>query len=530
MSVSERGPGRPAGKTRETLERISLAAAMHREGVSVATIAKVLACEERYVRTLLSEAEAEQAAGEQVAVEQPIAKGDTQLAPPRKLSHRVANCRAWEYADRHPALGLGLVANGFWVRIIVAIHESGDGFRLHIGEPGSRFPTRDDLAALLTGHLHGVDVDIPGWLRDLFRYGRLIDVDGADIAIPFGLGLVPGENARGEMVSRPAAKRPAAADRAQGVMLHMIPGGRDHGTEPPRSTEQKSELLFRDSGSKIPIVDPIVVPNSGSENPIVDPIVVPNLAGAHAATATANAKDSKSLSSSGSKQDCAGDGTTIGVSVPPEGGVSVPPEGSDGTEINLQRSFLAELTAELVALGKIERAANVDDLGFVQAWRDAGDTPDEMREVISIKRRQINGKAIASLGYFDGAMADARDARSRATTTAAQPPGKSKAAPAPAAVLSPSDQALRDQLAGIKHGFPPSLEDFRAGSLFTDWAARWLAVALVWVESGRDSDLKPPDFTLARFGKATFEADLDAVEGVVEEYLTGPDPPPEAAG
>ena len=98
---------------------------------------------------------------------------------------------------------------------------------------------------------------------------------------------------------------------------------------------------------------------------------------------------------------------------------------------------MAELTAELAALAKLGRPANADDLGWVQGWVEAGDTPDEIRQAIAIKRGQINGKAIVSLAYFDGAMTDAREARAKVAAMAARPPDKPPDVAKPAEVEEP---------------------------------------------------------------------------------------------
>jgi hypothetical protein len=484
---------------------------MHRKGVPIPTIAEVEECEERYIRTLLSEAEAEQGAPKQPNT-------DGRPAPARKLSRRTAIYRTWEYAETHPAMTLGVADNDFWIRVVTAIHGDGDGIRLGIGEPGCRFQTRADLALLVrAGQFCAGDcIDVESWLQKLVLRGRLVDLDGVDIAIPVGLGLTPGENARGQLVARRAPKHPAAAASAQTVMLHMIPGGRSGGTEPPPPTEQKSELLFRKSGTETPIV----VPKSGTETPIVVPNSVPDVAPAHAATAAANAKDSITLAAASATEGRAGDGTTIAA-----GGTENPPENpSGGTEMNLQRSPLAELTAELVALAGITRAADAEELGQVEAWLDAKFSAETMRGVIQIKRKQAGYKPPTKLTWFNGAMMDTRKANGRHPPVSVSPPAPVGAA-AVTAPLSEADKALRDRLAAFKHEFPPSVADFGSDAKHAAFAVRWLDVADGWVKFGRHRDLKPPDFSGVRLQRAQFEMDLIAAEEALLEVLTDPDPP-----
>ena len=118
MSATNPGPGRPPGKDPETLKRVRRMQAMERKGWTIAEIAECEDVKERYVRMLLDEAAAEPDAG---ANAKPA-------APPRKLSRRTAHYRAWEYADSRPVFDLGLGVNSFWARIVVTIHEDGEGF------------------------------------------------------------------------------------------------------------------------------------------------------------------------------------------------------------------------------------------------------------------------------------------------------------------------------------------------------------------------------------------------------------------
>jgi hypothetical protein len=194
---------------------------------------------------------------------------------------------------------------------------------------------------------------------------------------------------------------------------------------------------------------------------------------------------------------------------------------SESGNIIPQRSPLADLTAELVVLAGLGRAANADDLGAVQAWAKAGDTPDEMGDGIKIKRGQINGKAIRSLAYFDGFMEDARKKRNGEAVVASAPAATdtpAAALPASATPLSPEDQAIRDRLRAVKHAYPPPLAAFKYPEKAAQ-ARRWLDVGEAWVQAGRRADLKPPDFTLASLAPSQFEEDLLAIELALTEPM-----------
>ncbi|MGD0107294.1 MAG: hypothetical protein ABSC06_25130, partial [Rhodopila sp.] len=347
----------------------------------------------------------------------------------------------------------------------------------------------------------------PEDLEHFLRRGLLTRLPDGGIDLPSKIGLKPKE--------RPRVMLPGSGEQPLAQRFESAGDGENGDSEtPPISLSErtvKTPQFHYPEDSEIP-------PISLSGGDVARP-----------AAAAANAKESQTLSSSSSTGSRAsgGDSEIRQFHCPPDseiGGV---------TDINSQRSGLIEtenlpgiglanLTAELVALARLGRAANADDLGAVQAWSDAGDTPGQMRQAIEIKRRQIGDKAVSGLAYFNGCMKDARVRRRLPEATVALSSGgvgtQDKPAPAP---LSPADQALIDRLRAVKHSYPPSLADFQAGAKMAQQAVRWLHAAEAWASAGWHRDLKPPDFTTATLNRATFEEDMLAVE----EALTDPDPP-----
>ncbi len=194
---------------------------MAQEGLSVPVIAKIEKCDESYVRRLLDPPrEAETEAG-----------ADSHIKP---LRRRTLLPRAGDYVERHPVYALGLAENSFWVRVVIAVHEHGDGFQLRIGEKGAQFQTRHDLRVLMLGQLAATEKDIDGWLEELFVRGRLIDVGGKDIGLPLHLGLTPGETARG----KPARRASTPPGHRQTEMLTVVQGG--------------CPIIWRDRNSRLP--------------------------------------------------------------------------------------------------------------------------------------------------------------------------------------------------------------------------------------------------------------------------------------
>ncbi|MGD0109219.1 MAG: hypothetical protein ABSC06_35055 [Rhodopila sp.] len=190
-----------------------------------------------------------------------------------------------------------------------------------------------------------------------------------------------------------------------------------------------------------------------------------------------------------------------------------------------KRSSLAELTAELVALAGITRAANAEELGQVETWLADAFSPETMRGVIEVKRRRANYRPPTSLVWFDGAMWDTRKPNGRG-------PPASQPSPPPPAAISEADQAIKQLVKPFNDAwlqdrscpFPPGLESFKAACAAEETRAlayQWLETWKAWNGRNRVRDLKPPDFTLLAKNPDCFEADLLAIE----ETLTGPDPP-----
>jgi len=510
MSASV-GPGRRPGKTAATLAMEQHFLELNQKyGLSVAKIAEINKLSASRVHEMVKDASAASVADNAATVE---ASAAAEPQPPRRMSRRTLMVRGWEYAERNAVPSLSLAACDFWVRLVVAIHENGDGFRLHLGEPGRRFEKRADLVMLRMAQASPQEVDVDGWLAELCARGRLIDIGGVDIGIPAGLGLAPGENARGEPMKPRAPKKPAASGQAPLPFRPMVvTGGRSDSSEMPLQTPVKSPISLESDSSEIP-----------AGTPVQSPISLESVAGALTAAAAANALKEEPLSSSSSTGSRAGDSSEIGV---PEG-ISLESDSSeiaasgsggrsdrsrtDSTDISSQRSPLADLTTELAALARLGRAANADDLGAVQAWSDAGETPGQLREAIEIKRRQIGDKAVSGLAYFNGCIKDARVRRRLPDATAALTSVK----PAPAPV-SPADQALASRLFVLNHPHPPVVAAFHEPKTAA-LAQRWLELGEACLKAGR-GDLRLPDFTLARLSRATFDEDMLAIE----EALTSP--------
>jgi hypothetical protein len=512
-STTGRGPGRPPKQSPETAQKGREYLELNTKyDVPVGKIAEREGASPTWVFELIKRARAE-AAAEQPPDPTPAAPGEAQKARPlRRLSRRSAQSRAWEYAEQRPVGALGLAANSFWIRLIVAVHEEGDGFRLRLGEPDSRFRTREDLADVFPRR---AQLDIDGWLKELFNRGRLVDLDGIDIGIPSGLGLVPGENSRGEPLKIRAPAKPSTSAQAPLPFRPMlVPGGRSDSSEIPPSDSTEMPISLESDSSEIPNLD-------STETRIS----LESANFARAASAAAYAKENQSLSSSSSTgSPASATQVKFGISVESDSSEITRP---DSTEINLQRSPVAELTAELAILAGLSRAPNAEDLGWVEAWTEQGFSADTMRGVIEIKRGQLNGKRVTGLRYFDGPMQDSRKAKGRLATAPVATPDS----PAPAAV-SDADKALQDLLRPSQDAwrkdrscpFAPILDTFKAAILTEKGktlAYRWLELWAVWDRSNRPRDLKPPDFSLIVQNPDRFETALLEIE----EELTAPDPP-----
>jgi hypothetical protein len=514
------GPGRPAIPDPDTLAKGRLYCELVGFGLTANEIA---------VRKGVAKSEVHRAMTlvRSHALVEPSRAGasDSQPEPrPRRLSRRAAQSRAWEYAQRYPILSLasvsGIAVNHFWIRLVEAIHEEGDGFRLRLGEPGSRFPTRGDLAFLMAGQIFDMrEIDVSGWLDVLIARGRLIDIDKVDIGIPLGLGLVPGENARGQPVTTRAARR-TIPDQRQPFMPQVLDGGR---SEQPTSPDSESGNIPPLESGNIrisPDSESGDIPQSESGNirilPDSDRL-------ACTAAAAAKDKDICNLAAAAATESRARESGNIRISPDSESG-NIPAFESGNIPSGEVSASLSRLVAELVGMAGIGRAANAKDLGAVQGWAELGDTPDQMRDALKIKRGQMNGEAVVSLAYFNGVMADARKKRKTGASAAPAPPSP------PAAALCAADQAIHDLLkpcsdrwrADIKTSpFPPHLESFKAAIAAgtSALAYRWLDDEAAWARHGSKPALKPPDFSqVARSPAACEERLLE-----IEEGLTAPD-------
>jgi hypothetical protein len=414
MSASNLGPGRPPGKSAATLAlEQEIVFARTKYGQTAKAIAEVNKLSLSRIYAILNAAGVDPDSD----VDQPpdVAAEDQPARPPRRLSRRTAQYRAWELTQQRPVGALGLAANGFWIRIIVAIHEEGDGFRLRLGDVGCRFQEHGDLADLF--HWRQPEpLDIDGWLKELVQRGRLLDLGGGDIGIPGGLGLVPGENARGEPMKPRVPKKPPASDQAPLRFRPMVvTGGRPDSTEIPLSDSTKTPIKVESDSTEI--ADSI---------PPKSPISVESVARAHAATAAANAKDIHHLAAAVASECRAGDSTKTPIKVESD---STEIAACDSTEITSQRSDLAVLTDQLVAMARLGRPANPDDLGLLAAWLDQGFSPETMRAVIEVKLGQRNGKPPTGLRYFDGAMQDTRKATMSHRSSRADSPARPQPPP-----------------------------------------------------------------------------------------------------
>jgi hypothetical protein len=184
-----------------------------------------------------------------------------------------------------------------------------------------------------------------------------------------------------------------------------------------------------------------------------------------------------------------------------------------------------------MALAKIDRAPNAEDLGIVEAWLDKGETADTLRTGFEIKMKQRNGKPPSALRYFDAFLTERREARLRPAAAAVV---MTIAPNAPQPALSAADQAIQDRLAPFQaahlkdrnsNPWPPEFADFSPASEVSALADRWLIQAEGWASRAQRRDLKPPHFANVRTVRASFDVDLVRAEEALLEEMTAPDPP-----
>jgi hypothetical protein len=418
MSATNPGPGRPSGLSEATLEKQRRVRDAEKLGIPRATIAVLEKCSVGYVGMLINGGAKEDGSPEPVA--------DIEPPQPRRLSRRAAQVRAWEHAEQHVISKLGLAVDAFWVRIVVAIHHEGDGYRLHIGGKESRFKSREDLCDLFGRR----EVDIKGWVGALVERGRLTDIDGVDIGIPHGMKLTPAENIRAKKTAKRAVQ---PQQDGQVSMLEVVRGGLSDASEIPSQMQVKPLLNLHGDASKIL--------NSATENANTIPVI----ADTQTAAAAANTKQVQTLNSSSSNGSRAGVGElnlhSEGISVAPNASEITP---SSTTEIILQRSVVGALTDRLLALAGITRPAKPDEVGVVEGWIAKGFRTDAICAVIESKMKERDGKPLRTLRYFDGLMTEALGPKTP-TTVIALPQS-----PTPArAAVSEADLALDARLEAL---------------------------------------------------------------------------------
>lgn len=444
MSATNRGPGRPPKQSPEVAQKGREYLELHTKlDVPVEKIAQRDNLSATWVHELIKRARAEEAA-ERAANTAPSPPDEPKQARPlRRLSRRIAQSRAWDIADRRPNFALGLGANSLWVRTIVAIHEEGDGFRLHIGEEGARFRSRDDLAVLLLGHLDRQEVDVKGWLKALFEHGRLIDVDDVDIGIPRGLGLIPGENSRGEPLKAAPVKKQESVQAPLPFRPMVVSGGRSDSSEIPPSDSSEMPISLESDSSEIPNFDSSETRISLESDEI-----------ARAAAAAAYAQEDQSLNSSSSIGSPAG-ATQVKFGISLESDSSeIPP--CDSSEIKSQRSAVGVLADQLMTLAGIIRPAKPDEVGAVERWTTKGFRTDAIQGVIEAKMKERDGKPPRTLLYFDELMHEALGPKSPASVIALPQ--------SPAPITQPATpDPIDDPAAAIGDGTEPQWVRVRRG-------------------------------------------------------------------
>ena len=504
MSSTSTRLGRPPGLTPEALEKgrryLELTS---RYGVPVATIAETDGVAPSHVWELLKKVRAE--ASEQASV----APSETrpQPQPPRRLSRHTVLRRAWDFAENRPTMTLGVAENDFWFRVLVAIHEDGDGFRLHIGEDGCRFRARDDLASLVRdGHFcAGDNIDVVGWLSKLIGRGRLLDIGGIDIGIPLGLGLTPGENARGKLIgSKPRPE--AGAQPPLRFPFQVVQGSLSDSGEIPPSDSGKSRLSPESDSGKTPPPTPVKSPISPeSQRPA--PVTV---------TSTIT-KENQSLSGSGSDDNRA---ERTPVKVAADSGESHPADSG-------KSASLTHFAEELAALAGLPVPVAPRGLGYVHSWLERdGCTRELLLDVFRSVMARKHRPPVPDWSYFDKAVRDALTAAKTSPPSAATtaPPS-----PKPSPPRSEADLALDARLEALTRRRAeapdgpqiPLREAFDAAC--RAWkpadALRWIGAVEGLLAAGLLADVDLPEFHDYVARPNRFEDQMIQAE----EALTAPD-------
>jgi hypothetical protein len=508
MSASKPGPGRPPNpatqeKAREYLRQHTL------YGTPIEKIAEVEDRAPSHVWDLVKKARAAEAA-EQAAVGPSAAVGETQQRPqPKKMSRRTAHGRAWDFAERNAVVSLSLSACDFWVRLVIAIHENGDGFRLHLGEPGHRFQTRADLVMLRMAQVNPQDVDVAGWLAELFKRGRLIEIGGVDIGIPPGLGLTPGENARGKLIgSKPRPE--AGAQPPLRFPFQVVQGSlSDSGKLPPSDSGETPNSPESDSG-KPPSPTPVNYLNSPE-----------SLATTTTTTTTTNQLNSFDCCSGSRVSARAGDSGELGVSPESEGAIHRSP-----TPVNSPESAdtaLARKVGELCGYGKPDDA----DVAKVGEWLTYPGISEPLILGAVAEDRLRNPLPVHSLGLFTKAIKAALSIeKAKAAQKAAPPACPSSQHPPPRSEADLALDARLEALTRRRAEAPdgpgiPLREAFDAAC--RAWkpadALRWIAAVEGLLAAGLLADVDLPEFHDYVARPHRFEDQMIQAE----EALTSPD-------
>lgn len=480
MSSATGRPGRPPGPSAETLAKGRHFLSLVEYGVSESTIA---------AREGIAVSDVYRA----INIVRPLAAVDSKPAPelsrtPQKLPEGTLLRRAFA-AIRNVRAFKGLLdaeTREFWIEALIEIRAlADDGVELTFGRPGDVYHSQAEFLSVFNNIK-------PAQLEALFHHAMLVDLSGVGVALPYRWGFRAGSNAP----VRRAAKAPALRPQPT---LEAVDGG--------LSDSEKIRINSDKDSEETPIYSEFSPPIN-SESPGL----------AYAATAAANAKEDQYLNgSSSSIGSPAGDSELIaGFSE------KIPP--SDSEKTLPARSALAQATIELMALAKITRAPNADDLGAVRKWLEAAYAMDAMRGVIETKMEQRNGKPPpTSLVYFNAPMHQALGSK-----LAPAPASSPAAAPAPAAVLSAADQVLKDELHGLwqrahtarKSRLPPVFAAYQAAASngHEPDARRWLAVYKGCLAADSLGGL--PEFG----SYLTSPADYEATLLEIEDALTAPDP------
>ena len=412
------------------------------------------------------------------------AAGQVRAAPvPRKMSEAALLRRAWLATKTNGRLRLvGREVRHFWVNVVLAIREEGDGSSLLFAETG--YGNRANFAAAFEGS--------EDELALLLERRLLVEIEAGGIGLPAALGLTRGERIGGPM---PARLRP---DASQPAMLQVLTGGLSASSELPPGLK------------RTPPFDSSEPPNSlesdSSEFPGFEPSSLESVARGRAADADALSKLDQSFSIS------------ISSGTPPRATQANSPTSleSESSEVaqNPGKALPASsgLAHEMKALIKPGRVPNASEIGRVQGWLEVGDSAAAIRAVIEGVLK--GGAQPVTLHYFDEAVREARKARQQPPAAVASAgPQVSEADQALKALLKPANDAwLKDRSCP----FPPNPKDFEAAGEGGD---RWLTFWHAWDQAGRPDRLKPPEFTALTQQRAIYDARMLEIE----DALTAPE-------